>query len=108
LRGKLEQLHLRLEEKERELAIRALKYRDVDEETIRLQEKISQNSDEALDTASSLNRAKFKLSSIERAMLAVVSELAMYRALTATLANAKSRNIAEIDALRLTLEAKET
>lgn len=108
LQGKLEQLHARLEEKERELAIRALKCRDVDEETIHLQEKISQNSDEALDTASSLNRAKFKLSSIERAMLAVVSELAMYRALTATLANAKSRNIAEIDALRLTLEAKET
>jgi formate hydrogenlyase subunit 4 len=68
---------------------------------------VNENADEALETTSALNRAKSKLGAVERALLAVVSELTMYRALTAALANEKSRNIAEVDALRLHIETQD-
>jgi chromosome segregation ATPase len=101
---KLASVGSRIQDQERELARRRLRCQDIDREIERLRAVIAENADEAIETASSLNRAKSKLSAVERALLAAVSELTMYRALTAALADAKSRNIAEIDALRLSLE----
>ena len=94
----------RLEDKEYESANYDLRCHDADEQIEYLRTTIAQNADEALEVVSSLNRSKFQLSSIERQLLAVVSELAMYRALTASLANEKSRSIAEADMLRVHLE----
>ena len=104
---KLASIGVRLEDKERELARQRLKCREIEEETARIQVHVNENADSALETTSALNRAKSKLSAIERALLAVVSELTMYRALTATLANEKSRNIAKVDALRLYIETQD-
>lgn len=101
---KLASVGSRIQDRERELARRRLRCQDIDREIERLRAVIAENADEAIETASSLNRAKSKLSAVERALLAAVSELTMYRALTAALADAKSRNIAEVDALRLSLE----
>jgi chromosome segregation ATPase len=101
---KLASVGSRIQDQERELTKRRLRCQDIDREIERLRTVIAENTDEALETASSLNRAKSKLSAVERALLAAVSELTMYRALTAALADAKSRNIAEVDALRLSLE----
>jgi septal ring factor EnvC (AmiA/AmiB activator) len=101
---KLASVGSRIQDQERELARRRLRCQDIDREIERLRAVIAENADEAIETASSLNRAKSKLSAVERALLAAVSELTMYRALTAALADAKSRNIAEVDALRLSLE----
>jgi len=101
---KLASLGERLDDAERELAKRRLRCQDIDRETERVRNVITSNADDALETSSSLNRARSKLSSIKRALLALVSEVTMYRALTDSLANAKSRNIAEVDALRLSLE----
>ena len=101
---KLSALGSRIEVAERELDGRNLRCRDIDREVDRVRRIVTENADDALNTASSLNRAKFKLSALERSVLALSSELAMYRALTTALANAKSRNIAEVDALRLSLE----
>jgi len=104
---KLASIGVRLEDKERELARQRLKCREIEEETARIQVHVNENADSALETTSALNRAKSKLSAMERALLAVVSELTMYRALTATLANEKSRNIAKVDALRLHIETQD-
>ena len=92
------------EDKEYESANYDLRCHDADEQIEYLRTTIAQNVDEALEVVSSLNRSKFQLSSIERQLLAVASELAMYRALTASLANEKSRSIAEADMLRVHLE----
>ena len=104
---KLASIGIRLEDKERELARQHLKCCEIDQETLRIQTHVNENADEALETTSALNRAKSKLGAVERALLAVVSELTMYRALTAALANEKSRNIAEVDALRLHIETQD-
>ena len=101
---KLSSVGARLEDKEHESANYDLRCQDADEQIEYLRTTIAQNADEALEVVSSLNRSKFQLSSIERQLLAVVSELAMYRALTASLANEKSRSIAEADMLRVHLE----
>ena len=101
---KLSSVGARLEDKEYESANYDLRCHDADEQIEYLRTTIAQNADEALEVVSSLNRSKFQLSSIERQLLAVVSELAMYRALTASLANEKSRSIAEADMLRVHLE----
>jgi len=101
---KLSSVGARLEDKEHELAKYDLRCHDADKQIEYLRTTIAQNADEALEVASSLNRSKFQLSSIERQLLAIVSELAMYRALTASLANEKSRTIAEADMLRVHLE----
>ena len=102
--GKLAGVGARLVDTERALAVRRLRCQELDEEIKCVRQIITENAHEALETTSSLNRAKFKLSAVDRAVLALVSEVTMYRALTAALANAKSRNIAEVDSLRLALE----
>jgi len=107
INNKLASIGVRLEDKERELARQCLRCQEIDEESARIQAHVIDNADQALETTSALNRAKSKLSAVERALLAVVSELTMYRELTAALANAKSRNVAQVDALRLHIESQE-